>query len=257
MPSLGLPVAYQKYPEYFDAFNINETTDAKNAAIEKLLKGQNVKSVLDMTCGTGSQVFHLEKNGYKVTGSDFSPELLKQAREKAKAAKLDIKFIDGDMRKLKVGHFDAVITMFNAVWHLTKAGFSKAIKNIGNNLKDGGIYIFDIFNLNALDESSIPDLFYCAHRKFNNSQLHGAQYSTLDKELGLLTSYNNYFMQKNSQKPTSFQSKFTLQIYTHNELEEMLSASGFEEISHYDIYGSKFLKNISQSILTLARKKQH
>nr|WP_106331215.1 class I SAM-dependent methyltransferase [Legionella pneumophila] len=73
---LGLPLEYQKMPEYFDAHNINEETETKNALIEKLLRKQNVKSVLDMTCGTGSQVFYLAKRGYDVVGSDFSPSLL-------------------------------------------------------------------------------------------------------------------------------------------------------------------------------------
>jgi len=255
LPRLGLPVEYQKYPEYFDSFNINETTYTKNAVLEKLLKGQKVKSILDMTCGTGSQVFYLEKNGYKVTGSDFSPALLKQARAKSIEASLDIKFIDGDVRTLKVGHFDAVITMFNAVGHLTKFGFSKAIRNISSNLKDGGIYIFDIFNLNALDDKAVSDLFYCAHKRIGNLQIHDAQYSMLNKDLGLLTSHDNYFLQKHAEKPISFLSKFTLQIYTADELEKMLSANGFEIIAQYDIYGSEFVNNKSQSILTVARKK--
>jgi hypothetical protein len=50
------------------------------------------------------------------------------------------------MRTLKIGLFDAVITISNAVGHLTKAGFEKAMRSINKNLKEGGIYIFDIFN---------------------------------------------------------------------------------------------------------------
>ena len=69
--NLGLPMEYQQKPEYFDADNIDENTESKNAFIEKLLKAQNVKTVLDMTCGTGSQVFYLAKRGYEVIGSDF------------------------------------------------------------------------------------------------------------------------------------------------------------------------------------------
>jgi ubiquinone/menaquinone biosynthesis C-methylase UbiE len=98
--NLGLPLEYQQMPEYFDAHNVSEETDAKNAVVERLLKEQKVKTVLDMTCGTGSQVFYLHERGYKVKGSDFSPALLEQARRKAKEFDLDIDFIDGDMREL-------------------------------------------------------------------------------------------------------------------------------------------------------------
>ena len=56
---LGLPLEYKKLPEYFDAWNVNDDTPAKNTVIEKLLKVHNVQTILDLTCGTGSQVFFL------------------------------------------------------------------------------------------------------------------------------------------------------------------------------------------------------
>ena len=75
-------------------------------------------------------MFFLTQYGFVVTGTDFSPKLLDIARAKTKKEKLDIRFIDGDMRRLKVGKFDAVITIFNAIGHLTTDDFENAIKNI-------------------------------------------------------------------------------------------------------------------------------
>ena len=79
--------------------------------------------------------------------------------------KIDVKFIDGDMRTLKAGKFDAVITIFNAVGHLTKASFVKAMKNIHQNLKSGGIYVFDILNLEAMTDTVVSDLAYCVNKQ--------------------------------------------------------------------------------------------
>ena len=73
--NLGLPLEYQRHPEFFDAFSDNGHAAATNTVIAKLLRKQKVHTVLDMTCGTGSQVWHLAKHGYKVTGADFSPLL--------------------------------------------------------------------------------------------------------------------------------------------------------------------------------------
>jgi len=73
--------------------------------------------------------------------------MLNVARHKAIQKNLDVKFIKGDMRDLRVGAFDAVITIFNAISHLTKADFIKSIRSIHKNLNAGGLYIFDIFNL--------------------------------------------------------------------------------------------------------------
>lgn len=38
---LGLPIEYQQMPEYFDAHNISEQTEVKNALIERLRKRAN------------------------------------------------------------------------------------------------------------------------------------------------------------------------------------------------------------------------
>lgn len=251
---LGLPPEYQKRPEYFDAFNIGSDTEAKNAVIEKFLKEQNVKSVLDMTCGTGSQVFHLIKHGYEVTGSDFSPELLKQARAKAKKAGVKVDFIDGDVRKLKVGSFDAVITIFNAVGHLTKLGFEKAMRNISRNLNDGGVYIFDILNLEAMSDEVMPNMAYHLHAKVGDSQIHAVQCSTIERKNGRFISYNHDIIQKLAEKPTFEVSKCELQIYSTEELQQMLTRNGFEILAQYDMDGSRFIKDKSISILTVARK---
>lgn len=251
---LGLPLEYKKLPEYFDALNINSDTDIKNAVIENLLKKCNVKTVLDLTCGTGSQVFFLTKRNYKCTGADFSPALLEIARERARNEKLDIKFIDGDMRTLKVGTFDAVITIFNAIGHLTKAGFSKTLKNIHRNLKEGGVYVFDILNLETMTDIAVAGLAYCVHKEINDSQIYVVQCSTINRENGRLTSYDNYTIQKNADKPDNFNHKSSLQLYTTKELRETLTKNGFEIIGQYGMDGSAFLEKKTTNILTVARK---
>ncbi|MES2677429.1 MAG: class I SAM-dependent methyltransferase [Pseudomonadota bacterium] len=251
---LGLPLEYKKLPQYFDAHNICDDTDLKNSVVEKLLKKHKVKTVLDLTCGTGSQVFFLAKRGYKVVGADFSPALLEIARGKAKKEKMSLKFIDGDMRTIKVGSFDAAITMFNAVGHLTKSGFEKAMRNIHGNLKDGGIYVFDIFNLEAMNDKVVSDFSIHSHRIVGDTQIHNVQCSTIDRKNGFLTSYDNCTIQKNADKPVRINNKFSLQIYTAKELRDMLARNGFKTLDHFGIDGSKFLEKKSTSILTVAKK---
>ena len=251
---LGLPLEYQIMPEYFDAHNDLDDTRAKNALLESLLKTQKVKTILDLTCGTGSQVFYLTKHGYDVTGADFSPDLIKIAREKAKKENLEIKFIDADMRTLRAGKFDAAITMFNAVGHLTKADFEKSMANIGENLNAGGIYIFDIFNIDAMSEQGVDDLEMDLTKQVGDTTIHDIQYSTLNKDLGHLTSYDKYTIQKGSEKPKTLTNEFTLQIYGIDELKEMLARTGFEVLSHHGMDGSDFVKTSTPAILTVARK---
>jgi cyclopropane fatty-acyl-phospholipid synthase-like methyltransferase len=252
---LALPLEYQIVPEYFDAHNVNENTAAKNALIEKLLKFHHVHTVLDMTCGTGSQVFYLEEHGYEVMGSDFSSGLIKQARGKAKQAGKNLTFMDGDMRNLQVGKFDAVITIFNAIGHLTKADFEIALKNIHANLKDDGIYIFDIFNLQAISDEIINDFAMEIETTVHDGKILNVQHSTIDRVNGFLISHDHYTIYKDCKEPEVQENTFSLQIYTVDELQTLLAKTGFEIIHQYDMDGNDFIAEESLNILIVARAK--
>ena len=250
---LGLPIEYQQMPEYFDAHNISEQTEAKNALIEKLLKDQKVNTVLDMTCGTGSQVFYLAKRGYEVIGSDFSPALLDIARSKAKEMNRHITFIDGDMRNVKVGKFDAVITIFNAIGHITKADFETALQNIRANLKTNGVYIFDIFNLQAITDDVINNFAMDIKSVVNGVNIRNVQHSEVDRENGFLISHDEYTISKEKGEPEIHTNSFSLQIYTAKELKLMLERNGFEVVGQYDMDGNDFVAEKSLNILTVAK----
>jgi SAM-dependent methyltransferase len=254
MTKLGLPFEYQISPEYFDAYNLSADTAEKNAVIEGILKSHNVKTVLDLTCGTGSQVFYLAEHGYKVVGADISPALLEIARKKAVQENVAIQFLDGDMRTIEVGQFDAVITIFNAVGHLTKAGFEKAMRNINRNLRHGGLYVFDIMNLEAMTDEAVANLAWHIQKTVGDMHIHGIQCSIIDRQNGRLTAFDHVVLQKNAEKPELRKHKFSLQIYTADELKEMLGRHGFEVIEQLGLDGAPFVKEKTPNILTVAKK---
>lgn len=106
------PSHYNKEADHYDKFN-DENSNTINKTIASTLKEHKIKTVLDMTCGTGSQVFWLAKQRFLVTGLDINQKMLNIAKNKAKKLKIDVDFKKGDMRTSKVGKFDAVLTVFN------------------------------------------------------------------------------------------------------------------------------------------------
>ena len=74
--------------------------------------------VLDVACGTGNTAIPEAKKGAEVTGADIATNLLEQARSRAEAEGLQIKFEEGDVEDLKYADdtFDAVVTMFGAMF---------------------------------------------------------------------------------------------------------------------------------------------
>ncbi|RMD67179.1 class I SAM-dependent methyltransferase [Candidatus Pacearchaeota archaeon] len=51
-----------------------------------------------------------------------------------------IRFRQADMRSSYLGKFDAVISIFNAIGHLSKAEFRKALCNVARNLRAESVY---------------------------------------------------------------------------------------------------------------------
>lgn len=74
--------------------------------------------VLDVACGTGNVALPLARAGSVVTGVDIAPNLLVQARERAAAENLAIRFDEGDAEQLPYpdASFDAVVSMFGAMF---------------------------------------------------------------------------------------------------------------------------------------------
>lgn len=74
--------------------------------------------VLDVACGTGNLAIPAARAGATVTGVDIAPNLVEQARERAKAEGVRAQFDEGDAEELpyKDGSFDLVLTMFGAMF---------------------------------------------------------------------------------------------------------------------------------------------
>ena len=83
--------------------------------------GKKVQSILDVSCGIGTQAIGLAAKGYNLTASDLSPKEIERAKEEARCSKLNISFSVCDMREVYVHHqdqFDLVISCDNSIPHL-------------------------------------------------------------------------------------------------------------------------------------------
>ena len=74
--------------------------------------------VLDVACGTGNQSIPAARAGAQVTGVDIANNSLEQARQRAEAEGLKIRFMEGDAEQLPfdAAEFDVVLSMFGAMF---------------------------------------------------------------------------------------------------------------------------------------------
>ncbi|MEU5208688.1 class I SAM-dependent methyltransferase [Streptomyces sp. NPDC020742] len=126
----------------------------------------NIRSVLDLCCGTGITAEVLCDEGWTVTGVDRSPGMLGVARRKL-GGLLDsghLRLSEQDARDFSVPQpVDAVVCLDGALNHLDAPGdLERCFTRVGEALEDGGQFLFDVFetshfrhwdNLTLLDEA--------------------------------------------------------------------------------------------------------
>lgn len=247
---------YTKYAKYYDAFELAGYSESEelNMFLDELFGINSVRKILDFSCGTGAQTVGLARCGYKLLACDLNPEMLKIAKKKAKGIK-NISFRLGDMCTESYGTFDACISIFNSVGHLTRKNFLRFLKNAYNHLEPGGIFVFDILNYNAM----LSPLF--------------AQYEHMDKELWVddclvnhvrscvldrrrrqLQVNSSIYVQDGVKKPKSWHESWQMQIYTSEQIVKYLNQVGFREIHLFGQNGIPFYDKITDVILVIAQK---
>lgn len=247
---------YNAICKYYDVFELNEEENHKrNVFLEKVFKKYKIKTIFDLTCGTGAQAIHFLKKGYDVKASDFSKGMIEEANKKLKNLGSKERFLQKDMRKANFGKADAVITMYNAIGHLSKKEFEVALENFKDNLKPKGYYIFDLYNLTKMPEG-LP-LYKHIDNAVVKSDLFIIRYcvNKLNLSKGRIKTIHEWHIQKSYQPYKVIKNTWDLQLYTLKEMEEVLIKNGFKVL---EVYGSssftEFNDKDSDSIFLIAQK---
>jgi ubiquinone/menaquinone biosynthesis C-methylase UbiE len=95
-------------------------------------------SVLDVACGTGNAAIPAARAGGRVTGLDLVPKLLDGGRKKAKAAGVEIEWVEGDAEELPFedGAFDRVLSTFG---HMFAPRHRPTAAEMARVCRDGGV----------------------------------------------------------------------------------------------------------------------
>ncbi len=108
----------------FDAgFGHSIRTSDERAAWDRIfdlvLCGRGPIAALDAGCGTGFLSFELAARGHRVTGVDFAPAMLAEARRKAAEHDAPVRFEEADAEQLSFpsGSFDFAISR-HVLWTL-------------------------------------------------------------------------------------------------------------------------------------------
>ncbi|MEP7286516.1 MAG: methyltransferase domain-containing protein [Chloroflexota bacterium] len=151
---------YDSVADYYHLFyrDWHATLQREGSALRRFFRDRNVKTVLDASCGPGTQAIALAQLDYEVTAADPSFNMLLKARENASTYKVAdaIRFVRSsflDLTHALVGPYDAILTKGNALPHLiTDEEIKRALSNFYKLLRPGGTVLIGIRDFDFLLE---------------------------------------------------------------------------------------------------------
>src|SRR5579863_5830052 len=130
---------YDTIASVYDEYWGNEFAEFAQGAFQAHLAGVLPRhaAVLDLCCGTGLLIAHLDTLGYRMSGVDESPKMLEIARRHTGHAQ----FQRADMAAFQWGApFDAVVCFYNSVNHTRSLEhLDAALANVARHLGPGGL----------------------------------------------------------------------------------------------------------------------
>jgi len=232
------------YPYLFD----RERFDRAATEVDQLLALAEIDRgrVLDLACGPGRHAIELAKRGFQVAGVDRSPFLLSKAKELARAADVEVEWIEQDMRSFeRPGAFDLAINMFTAFGYFDdKSEDLLVLRRLHDGLVPGGTLVMDLVGKEWLARHFEPT------------------WSTKTEDGSLLidrreifddwTRIRNEWILLSGGEVQSFEFHHT--VYSGQELRDRLEHAGFERVGLFgDLGGSPYGPD-AKRLVAVARK---
>lgn len=137
----------------YDLFMSHVDYDQWSAYVHTLIQrhGDEVRTVLEVGCGTGSMALRLQPLGpYQYVASDQSPAMLREARAKFAEAGQSIPCVQADFTDLSLDAlgaarpFDAVVLVYDGLNYMQEpSAIADFLHSAHRVLRDGGLLVFD------------------------------------------------------------------------------------------------------------------
>ncbi|MEO0085041.1 MAG: class I SAM-dependent methyltransferase [candidate division WOR-3 bacterium] len=146
---------FSRFARHYDRFMVRYVDyKAWVDYVERIFRRFRVepKTVLDVACGTGIPTVLLAERGYRLTGVDKSPEMLKVLE--AKRGNLPIATVRADIREFAVPEpLDAAISLYDSInYLLVEEDLSRCFGCVRRALVPGGLFVFDMNTVYGLAE---------------------------------------------------------------------------------------------------------
>lgn len=225
---------FKKYAKFYNLLYKDKDYAGESAYVHSLMQDFTQKeasdcNILDLACGTGRHIIELSKYGYKIDGSDIAAGMIEEAKELAGEHNLEINFYNHSFQESYQidKKYDVVISMFSAMNYLTTfEDQHKSLSNIYNLLEDGGHFIFDFWNGNAVVRDYSP--VRVLRKKNNDTEI--IRISETELDLLKQDAFVKFtcLLLENNVKTDEFEELHHLHYYFLPEIESLLKLNNFQ-----------------------------
>jgi SAM-dependent methyltransferase len=204
-------------------------------------------TVLDLACGTGNVTLELERRGYRATGVDNSEGMIRQAQAKpARQARFTLQ----DARSLHLPEtFDACVSLFDSLnYILAPEELGAAFRGVCRHLNPGGIFIFDVNTVRALERG-----MFTQEGTGADDSLRYVWRSEYDPGTRLCRIAMRFQVQTPS-GTREFHETHVQRGYPLAEIRALLEQAGLEVLSVYEGYGFRSATEGSDRAYFVARR---
>lgn len=151
-----------RHAAWYDFLYAEKDYAQEAAFVHQCIQGHSLnpaRRILELACGTGSHAFALEKFGYEIIATDYSEDMLENARRKAQDASSVVDFRWQDMTSLDVsdGPFDAAVCLFDSIGYVaTNQAIKNVLTGIHKQLRENGLFIFEFWHAAAMIRAYDP-----------------------------------------------------------------------------------------------------
>ena len=246
-------MAYGEFAKIYDEL-INEDInyDEMVDRIIEICNSYNVElnDYLDIACGTGNVTIRVAKYFKNIYGVDLSEDMLREAFDKFKEARIKGKIICQDMTELSLNkEFDLITSVLDSTNYITDLNdLQNYFNGVYTHLKSNGLFIFDVNSYYKLSEIlgnniytySEEEVFYNWENVFEDN---------------LLSMFLTFFVKKGDLYER-FEEEHLERAYTEKELEKELEKANLEVLAKFDGYTENDVQANTERIVYVIKKKQ-
>lgn len=145
------------YLRFYGPLLTDERSDQDAQAVWTLAGLEAGMTVLDAPCGHGRIANRLAVLGVAVTGLDITPAFLEQARADAAARRLEVTYVEGDLRRMPFERqFQVVVSWFTSFGYWDDDGCRTVLEGYARTLAPGGLLLLETQNRDRLLRHLLP-----------------------------------------------------------------------------------------------------